>query len=115
MLSKKLLTSFNLILMEIFMASRLTSGNKLFPSKISIGQHGVTLKIPGMFSGNEKTVPFSRIASVNIITPFIGFSTIIIDTTGEGSIKAHGFTKSEVVRMNELILENIHQLAGKDK
>jgi uncharacterized membrane protein YdbT with pleckstrin-like domain len=94
--------------MEIFIASRLTSGNKLFPSRISIDQHGVTLKIPGLFSGNEKTVPYTRVSAVDIICPFIGFSTIIIETTGEGNIKAHGFTKNEVKRMKELILEKIN-------
>ncbi len=94
--------------MEIFIASRLTTGNKLFPSRISIEEHGVTLKIPGLFSGNEKTIPYTRISSVDIICPFLGFSTIVISTTGEGNIRAHGFLKNEVVRMKELILERIN-------
>ncbi len=100
--------------MEIFMASRLTAGNKIFPSKISISPHGVTLKIPGLFSGNEKTVPYTRISSVDISSPFIGFSTIVIETTGEGSIRAHGFKKSEVKRMKELILEKINSYTHKE-
>jgi len=94
--------------METFIASRLTSGNKIFPSEIVIGQHGVTLKIPGLFSGNEKTIPYSRISSVDIVCPFIGYSTIIIGTTGEGSIQANGFSKSQVVRIKELILAEIN-------
>ncbi len=94
--------------MAIFIASRLTTGNKLFPSRISIEENGVTLKIPGLFSGNEKTVPYTRISSVDIICPFIGFSTIVISTTGEGNIRAHGFLKNEVVRMKELILARIN-------
>jgi uncharacterized membrane protein YdbT with pleckstrin-like domain len=94
-------------IMEIFISSRLTTGNKLFPSAVIIDEGGVTLKIPGLFSGNEKTVPFTRISSVDIFCPFIGYSTISIETTGEGSIKAHGFTKAEVKRMKELILSNI--------
>jgi uncharacterized membrane protein YdbT with pleckstrin-like domain len=96
--------------MEIFIASRLTAGNKIFPDQIIIDQDGVTLKIPGLFSGNEKTIPFTRISSVNIVCPFIGFSTISIETTGEGSIKAHGFTKSEVSRIKELILAKVNIL-----
>ncbi len=94
--------------MEIFIASRLTAGNKVFPSQIIVDQDGITLKIPGLFSGNEKTIPFTRISSVNIINPLIGYSTINIETTGEGSIKAHGFTKSEVIRIKELILAKIN-------
>jgi uncharacterized membrane protein YdbT with pleckstrin-like domain len=96
--------------MEIFIASRLTAGNKIFPDQIIIDQDGVTLKIPGLFSGNEKTIPFTRISSVNIVCPFIGFSTISIETTGEGSIKAHGFTKNEVSRIKELILAKVNIL-----
>ncbi|MEO8147942.1 MAG: PH domain-containing protein [Bacteroidia bacterium] len=90
--------------MEKFTASRLTSGNKMFPLVITIDEIGVTLKMPSLFSGSEKTIPFSRISSVNIDCPLIGFSTIIIETTGEGSIRAHGFTKKEVLKMKELML-----------
>jgi uncharacterized membrane protein YdbT with pleckstrin-like domain len=93
--------------MEIFIASRLTAGNKLFPAEIIIDQDGVTLKIPGLFSGNEKTIPYTRISSVDINCPLIGYSTISIETTGEGSIKAHGFTKTEVTRIKERILAKI--------
>jgi uncharacterized membrane protein YdbT with pleckstrin-like domain len=96
--------------MEIFIASRFTAGNKLFPAEICIEQQGVTLKIPGLFSGNEKTIPYTRIASVNIMCPFVGYSTIIIETPGEGIIKAHGFKKSEVKRMKELILSKINSV-----
>lgn len=93
--------------MEIFISSRLTTGNKVFPSKIIIDQMGVTLKIPGLFSGNEKTIPYTRISSVDINCPFIGYSSISIETTGEGSIRAHGFAKNEVIRIKELILAKI--------
>ena len=90
--------------MEKFKASRITSGNKMFPSVITIDAIGVTIKTPSLFSGSEKTIPFSRISSVHINCPMIGFSTITIETTGEGSITANGFTKKEVLRMKEMIL-----------
>ncbi len=93
--------------METFIAARLAEGNRIFPSKIIIDQQGVTLKVPSLFSGNEKTIPFSRISSVNIDCPLVGYSTIIIDTTGEGNIRAHGFKKEEVMRMKTMILEKI--------
>ena len=93
--------------MDEFTASRLTEGNRVFPSKIVIDNIGVTLKDPGLFSGKEKTIPFNRISAVDYETPFIGYSTIIIETTGEGQIKLHGFTKSEVKKMKNLILSKI--------
>lgn len=93
--------------METFIASRVAEGNRIFPSKIIIDQQGVTLKVPGLFSGNEKTIPFSRISSVDVDCPMVGYSTIIINTTGEGNIRAHGFTKAEVMRMKALVLERV--------
>lgn len=95
---------------KIFAASRLTEGNKVFPNKIILDDNGVTLKIPSMFSGEETTIPYSRISSVNIDTPFVGYSDIIIGTTGEGEIKVHGFTKDEVQEMKQLILQKINGL-----
>jgi hypothetical protein len=93
--------------MNEYTASRLSSGNRVFPSKIIIDETGVTLKDPGLFSGKEKTIPFSRISSVNFECPFVGYSTIIIETTGEGQIRLNGFTKSEVKEMKDLILKKI--------
>lgn len=91
--------------MEIYKASRLTSGNRVFPSQIIIDDHYITLKDPGLFSGKEKTIFYNKISMVDIDCPFIGFSTIIIETTGEGKISIHGFTRAEVTRMKALILE----------
>ena len=90
-----------------YTASRLSEGNKVFPIKIHIDDQGVTLKHPGVFSGQEKTIPFSRVSSVDTDCPLVGFSTIIIQTSGDGKIEAHGFTKSEVTEMKKLILKNI--------
>ena len=93
--------------MKIYTASRLTDGNRIFPTRIIIDDSTVTFKIPSLFSGKETTIPFTRISSVNIDCPFIGFSTIIIETTGEGQILARGFTKSEVLEIKELILSKL--------
>jgi uncharacterized membrane protein YdbT with pleckstrin-like domain len=93
--------------MLTFTASRLTSGNRIFPNQILIDELGITFKIPGIFSGEEKTIPFTRISSVDIICPLIGFSTIKIETTGEGEILANGFTQDEVTQMKKVILEKL--------
>lgn len=93
--------------MNKYIDSRLTAGNRLFPTQIIINDLGVTVKIPSLFSGKEQTIPFSRISSVNIDCPFAGYSTIEIETTEEGQIRANGFLKSEVTEMKELILSRI--------
>lgn len=95
---------------KIYAASRLTEGNKIFPNKIILDDNGVTFHVPSMFSGQETTIPYSRISSVNIDSPFIGYSDIIIETTGEGKIQVHGFTIDEVQEIKQLILEKINAI-----
>lgn len=87
-----------------YTASRLSDGNKIFPSTITIEGHSVTLKIPGLFKGTEQTIPMDRITSVDIETPFVGFSTIKIYSSGWDLITASGFTKAEVKEMKATIL-----------
>ncbi len=93
--------------METFVASRLSEGNKTFPIKIMIDAEYITVKHPGMFSGKEETIPFRTIARVDVESPAIGYSTIIIHTSGHGEIAAHGFTKSEVLEMKKIIVGKI--------
>ncbi len=85
----------------------MSSGNSVFPARIELSESAVTMCIPGFFSGEEKTIPYSQISSVSIDCPFIGFSSITIETTGEGEIFAHGFLNEEVEEMKEVILAKI--------
>ena len=92
----------NLNKME-FEASRLSDGNKLFPARVIIEPIGITLKIPGLFGGKEKTIPFHLISSVKLKTPFIGYSTIIIYSVGWDIITASGFTAADVTAIKKQI------------
>ena len=93
--------------MQEFTASRLSKGNKMYPVHIIIDDGSVTLKTPGFLKGKETTIPFGSISTVDIETPMVGFSTISIETKGEGKIIAHGFTKSEVKEMKQVILSKM--------
>jgi uncharacterized membrane protein YdbT with pleckstrin-like domain len=94
--------------MKVYQASKLAAGvSKVFPHKLTITESSVTITQPGLFSAKEKTIPFSKISSVNIDCPMIGFSTITIETTGEGNITTNGFTKDEVREMKQTILGKI--------
>jgi len=93
--------------MQEYKASRLSEGNKVFPAHIIIDDGGVTLKLPGLFKGKETTIPFSSISTVDIETPLIGFSTISVETKGEGKIVVHGFTNAEVKEMKKAILDKM--------
>lgn len=83
-----------------FVASRLSSGNKLFPAEIYLEPSGITIKIPGLFSGETKHFDYDHIASVEIDTPLIGFSSISLFAGGT-MMAANGFTKAEVKQIKE--------------
>lgn len=93
--------------MHDFQANRLSGGNRLFPAKISIDDFGVTLKIPGVFSGEEKSLGFHQISSVKIDTPMLGFSKITFDTIGWDRIVAEGFEKDDAALIKQLVQRGI--------
>jgi hypothetical protein len=85
-----------------FVASRLSSGNKIFPAEIYVEPTGITIRIPGLFSGETKQFDYHHIASVEIDTPLVGFSSISIFAGGT-MMAANGFTKAEVKQIKEEI------------
>jgi len=87
-----------------YVASRLSEGNKLFPAEIIAEEGGITIKIPGLFSGDTTTISYDSISAVEIDTPLIGFSTIRLYHSGN-KVEAHGFSKSDVKEIKSLIEE----------
>jgi len=83
-----------------YTASRLSAGNKIFPTEIHLESTGITIKIPGLFKGETKQFDFNHIASVEIDTPLVGFSSISIYAGGT-QMTATGFTKAEVKQIKE--------------
>lgn len=93
-----------------FTASRLSEGNKLFPARITITPQGVTLKVPSFLGGKEQSIPFHLISSVDLETPFVGYSTIKIYSVGWDVIIASGFSKADVKQIKEQIMNGQHNL-----
>jgi hypothetical protein len=85
-----------------FVASRMSSGNKMFPTEIHLGDNGITIKIPGVFNSQSRYMAYNQIGEVTIDTPLVGFSTIHFYTAGT-QVKAHGFTKAEVTQIKEAV------------
>lgn len=92
---------------KVFSASRLTSGNRFLPTRILIDEVGVTIIEPGIFNDSQTTIPFSRIASIDVDCPLIGYSSISLVTSGEGNFRVNGFTQNEVEEMKALIFKNL--------
>jgi hypothetical protein len=89
--------------MKIFESSRLTKGNRLFPSRIEIDNNSVSIIFPSLLKSKSETINFNQLSSVKFEMNAIWFSKIIFETTGGGRIFIEGFTKSEIKEIKEII------------
>ena len=88
---------------QTFAASRWTRGNHLFPTRIVVTPLHVSRVKSRLFGTREESIAISQVASVEIKTGVI-WSEIRIDSTGGAEpITSHGHSKSDAVRIRELI------------
>ena len=88
---------------HVFQASRLTRGNRLFPTQVLIAPTSVVHYTPQWVGKLEHTIHIAHVASVRIDTNLI-FSNVFIETSGGVSpVSCHGHSKKDAVRMKALI------------
>ena len=88
---------------DVFRASRLSSGNRLFPTQVMISPTSVVHFTPEWFGRLEHSMHMAHVASVRIDTNLM-FSDVYIETTGGASpIRCHGHKKADAIRMKSLI------------
>jgi hypothetical protein len=88
---------------DVFRASRMSSGNRLFPTQVAISPTSVVHYTPEWVGRLEHSMHMAHVASVRIDTNLM-FSDVYIETTGGASpIKCHGHRKADAIRMKELI------------
>jgi hypothetical protein len=88
---------------DVFRASRLSAGNRLFPTQVLISPTSVVHYTPEWFGRLEHSMHMAHVASVRIDTNLM-FSDVFIETTGGASpIRCHGHRKADALRMKELI------------
>ena len=88
---------------HVFRASRLGKGNHLFPSQVVITPQSLTLYKASWIGKTEESIHMAHVASVKIETHLI-FSDIYVETSGgQNPVVCHGHTKSDAVRIKELI------------
>jgi hypothetical protein len=93
----------------VFRASRLSRGNRLFPTQVLITPSSVVHFTPELVGRREQSIHMAHVASVSINTNLM-FSDVIIETTGGTEpIRCHGHRKRDAVRMKTLI--ESHQTA----
>jgi hypothetical protein len=88
---------------DVFRASRMSSGNRLFPTQVLITPSSVVHFTPEWFGRQEKSIHLAHVASVKIDTNLL-FSDVLIETSGgQYPIVCHGHRKRDAVRMKSLI------------
>jgi hypothetical protein len=87
----------------VFRASRLSRGNRLFPTQVIISPQSVVHYTPQWIGRHEHSIHIAHVASVRIDTGWF-FSDVVIETTGgSGSIQCRGHRKGDAVKMKQLI------------
>jgi len=90
---------------DVFRASRLSRGNRLFPTQVLITPTAVVHYTPELVGRKEHSIHLAHVASVSIDTNLL-FSNVLIETTGGTSpVSCHGHRKADAVRMKRLIEE----------
>lgn len=88
---------------DVFRASRISKGNRLFPTQVAITPTSVIQYTPRWIGKQEQTIHMAHVSSVNIDTGVV-LSNVLIETSGGSDpILCHGHRKADAVRMKELI------------
>lgn len=88
---------------QVFRASRLSTGNHLFPTQVLIAPTSVVQYTPRWIGRREEVIHMAHVASVRIDTRLL-FSDVYIETSGgTDPIRCHGHHKADAVQMKELM------------
>jgi Bacterial PH domain len=88
---------------DVFRASRLSSGNHLFPTQVQITSTAIVHHSPRWFGRTEHSIHVAHVASVRVDTGVV-FSDVYIETSGGASpVRCHGHRKRDALEMKRLI------------
>ncbi|HEX6322728.1 MAG TPA: hypothetical protein VFZ36_03305 [Vicinamibacterales bacterium] len=88
---------------HVFRASRLSRGNRLFPTQVAITPQSVVHYTPEWVGRKEHSIHMAHIASVRIDTNLM-FSDVVIESSGgTSSVTCHGHSKADAARIKDVI------------
>ena len=88
---------------HVFVASRLSRGNRLFPTQVKITPTSVVHFTPQWFGQLEQSINLAHVASVKVDTDML-FAHVCIETTGgHNAIHCRGHHKADAMEMKQLI------------
>ena len=97
---------------EVFVASRLTEGNLIFPTALIVTENAVMRRKRRWFSLNEESVGIRNVATVNITTGLVWSDIRIESTGGTDPLESHGHSKADARRIKELIEQLQSRIPG---
>jgi hypothetical protein len=97
---------------ETFTASRWTTGNFLFPTRLVVSPLRVSRVKSRWFGSNDESIAISKIASVHISTGVMWSEIRIESTGGTDPITSHGHRKGDAQRVRDLIETYQAQVRG---
>jgi hypothetical protein len=88
---------------EMFVASRWTRGNFLFPDVLQLDDNGVVKVKRRLLGTNEESIAYAKIASVHLNSGIV-FATLRIESTGGSDpMIMSGLTRGEAHEARRLI------------
>jgi len=88
---------------HVYRASRISSGNHLFPTQVQITPTAIVHHTPRWVGRSEHSIHVAHVSSVRVDTGMI-FSDVYIETSGGASpVKCHGHGKRDALEMKRLI------------
>jgi len=88
---------------HVFVASRWSSGNRLFPTQVAVTPTAVIHYTPHWIGRHEHSINIAHVASVRIDTKLL-FADVFIETTGgQSAIQCRGHHKGDALEIKRLI------------
>ena len=88
---------------HVFRASRLSRGNRLFPTQVAVTPTSVVQYTPRWIGRLEHSIHMAHIASVEVDTNLF-FADVLIETSGGSDpVRCYGHKKQDALEMKRLI------------
>jgi hypothetical protein len=88
---------------HVFVASRWSPGNRLFPTQVAVTPTSVIHYTPHWVGRHEHSINIAHVASVRIDTKLL-FADVFIETTGgQSAIQCRGHHKGDALKIKQLI------------
>lgn len=88
---------------HVFVASRMSAGNRIFPTQVAITPTSVVHYTPHWIGMLEHSINMAHVASVRIDTGLL-FSDVFIETTGgQSPVHCKGHHKADAIEIKGLV------------